>query len=214
MWIAMVGCVGDWFLPEFSKDFKKKYPKLWTRKKIRNPGTILHETELGRLCRIMQFNLKGQSRQVLDAIRLMTRIKDPYQIIEGKTQEGKSIYRNFEQINKVYEDIRSRVQVGREKLIVFEYNDGHALTADLSNEIQYYNPDKLILIAREKNDEMKCSLRSEEMNVRKILEASIIGIEGYGGGHEHACGAAVKKKDFDRFVLNLKSEIDKVTTSK
>jgi len=45
----------------------------------------------------------------------------------------------------------------------------------------------------------------------KLLEGltrALIGIEGYGGGHEHACGAAIKKHDFKRFVENLRRELD------
>ncbi len=29
MWIAMCGCIGDSFLPEFTKEFEEKYPDLW-----------------------------------------------------------------------------------------------------------------------------------------------------------------------------------------
>ena len=28
LWIAMVGCVGDWFIPEYHKEFSIKYPQL------------------------------------------------------------------------------------------------------------------------------------------------------------------------------------------
>lgn len=205
LWIAMVGCTGDWFIPEFSKEFSEEYPELLPKDlKIRNPGTILHETNLGKLCRIIQFNLKAQTKQAMTAIKILTRIADPYDIIEQKTSQGKLIYKQYHKLNEIYQNIKSRVKVSEERVVVFEYSDDYSLTSDLSNEIQYYNPDKLILIARFKDDEMKCSLRSENLDVRHVLERSLIGIEGYGGGHEHACGACVKKKDFDKFVDNLR----------
>lgn len=210
MWIAMVGCIGDWFIPEFYKEFIKEYPDLWDKKlKIRNPGTVLHETRQGMLCRIIQFNMKGTTKEIQDAIRVMKKVKNPYDIIDKRTPEGKFIYKHFEKVNTVYERIKSKVKIGTEKVIVFIYDDSYVLTGDLSNEIQYYNPDKLIVISREKVDDMICSLRSENLNVREILEKSLIGIEGYGGGHDHACGCSVKKKDFDRFVENLKNNTPK-----
>jgi single-stranded DNA-specific DHH superfamily exonuclease len=37
MWLAMVGCVGDWFIPSFKDEFCKKYPDLIDCK-IKDPG--------------------------------------------------------------------------------------------------------------------------------------------------------------------------------
>ena len=48
---------------------------------------------------------------------------------------------------------------------------------------------------REKDDEMRMSLRSNK-KLPPIIEKALEGIEGYGGGHEYACGACVKKKNF------------------
>ena len=28
MWISMIGCIGDWYWPDFASDFKEKYPDL------------------------------------------------------------------------------------------------------------------------------------------------------------------------------------------
>jgi single-stranded DNA-specific DHH superfamily exonuclease len=210
LWIAMVGCSGDWFIPEFSKKFIKEYPDLWDKKiKIRNPGSVLYETRLGMLDKIIQFNTKGTIREVQDSIRVMKKIKNPYDIIDQKTPEGKFIYKRFEKINKGYEDIKSRVKITDDRLLLFVYNDNNSVTGDLSNEIQYHNPSKLVVIAREKTDSIICAIRSENLIVRDILEKSLIGINGHGGGHEHACGASVDKKDFDKFVENLRANTPK-----
>jgi len=34
------------------------------------------------------------------------------------------------------------------------------------------------------------------------------GLEGYGGGHEYACGANIKEADFNEFVKRMKENID------
>src|SRR3989344_4848685 len=44
MWISMVGCIGDYFLPEFTKEFSKRYPKLVNKL---NLDKIKFDSELG-----------------------------------------------------------------------------------------------------------------------------------------------------------------------
>ncbi len=41
-----------------------------------------------------------------------------------------------------------------------------------------------------------------------IIEKALVGISGYGGGHEHACGACVKVEDFNQFIDNFKKELN------
>ena len=94
-------------------------------------------------------------------------------------------------------------------MIVFTYSEKKmSFTGDLSNELLYMFPEKIILVAREKGGEMKCSLRSSgPVSVSEILKKALVGIDGYGGGHEHACGACIKNKDFKRFVENIKKQL-------
>ena len=60
---------------------------------------------------------------------------------------------------------------------------------------------------REKQDEIKMSLRYTKP-ILPALKKSLKDVEGYGGGHEYACGANVKTKDFKRFVENMRKELD------
>jgi len=94
------------------------------------------------------------------------------------------------------------------KMLLFTYSNTMSFTGDLSNELLYRFPKKLIIVAREKSGEMKCSLRSSgHVSVSNILKKALVGIDGYGGGHEHACGACIKKEDFTRFVENIRKEL-------
>ena len=54
---------------------------------------------------------------------------------------------------------------------------------------------------------MKISIRSKSVIIPPILEKALEGVEGFGGGHEYACGANVKKKDFDRFIESFKKQL-------
>ena len=94
------------------------------------------------------------------------------------------------------------------KILLFTYSNIMSFTGDLSNELLYRFPKKLIIVAREKSGEMKCSLRSSgHVSVSNILKKALVGLDGYGGGHEHACGACIKKEDFKRFVENIRKEL-------
>jgi single-stranded DNA-specific DHH superfamily exonuclease len=94
------------------------------------------------------------------------------------------------------------------KLVVFKYSDDKtSFTSELSNEAIYRHPEKILLIAREKNDEMKCSLRSSKIILPPIIEKCLVGLEGYGGGHELACGLNIKTRDFDEFLRRFREMI-------
>ncbi|MBI4141280.1 DHH family phosphoesterase, partial [Candidatus Woesearchaeota archaeon] len=92
-------------------------------------------------------------------------------------------------------------------VFVFTYSDDElSLTKDVANELLYRFPDKIIILGRERSGEVRCSLRSAKHNVQKMLENALVGVQGYGGGHEHACGASIKKEDFEQFVNNIRKE--------
>lgn len=208
MWIAMVGCTSDWFIPDFYKKFSEKYPELLPKDlKIKNPGTVLYETKLGLLCKIIGFNLKYSSKDAMTAVKILSRITDPLDIIDQRTPEGKYLYKKYLHINEVYERVKSWVKITPERLVLCEYENMQAFSKELSNDLMYAYPEKFILIARKKNDRYICSLRAEKFNVREIQERALVGIDGYGGGHEHACGGAVKEHDWQRFLENLRREL-------
>ena len=87
---------------------------------------------------------------------------------------------------------------------VFTYKeDSMSFTKDIANELLYRHPENPVVVGREKGDEVKLSIRAANHIIPPILQKALRGIEGYGGGHEHACGACVKTHDFERFIDNL-----------
>ena len=61
LWIAMAGCIGDWYLPDFLEKFREKYPDLIDTP-AKDPGLIYFSTKMGTLVRIFSFILKGSTR--------------------------------------------------------------------------------------------------------------------------------------------------------
>jgi single-stranded DNA-specific DHH superfamily exonuclease len=207
MWVAMAGCISDWFIPPFEDEFIERYPDLLP-KKLKSPDKVLFETEIGKLGRIMSMILKGDTKDVMACVRILTRINDPYEILSQTTSQGRHIFKRYEKIITQYNRLVESVNVGKEKLIVFTYQESTmSFTGDLSNDLLYRYPKKVIIIAREKSSEMKCSIRSSDVELPSLIQKALNGVEGYGGGHKHACGACIKVKDFDLFIENFTAEL-------
>ncbi|MAG08110.1 hypothetical protein CMO89_01450 [Candidatus Woesearchaeota archaeon] len=206
IWIAMAGAVGDWTLPDFLPKFREEYPCLLP-KEIKKPEDALYNSKLGNLVRIFSFILKGKSSEVMSCVKILTRVKQPEEILEQKTAQGKYVYKKYNKVNLQYQELLKEALKESKKskdFLMFIYKNKNSFTSDLSNEMIYKFPEKIILIGREKNGEVKCSLRSSKAILPPVLEKALKNIDGYGGGHEHACGVCVKEKDFERFLKKLK----------
>ncbi|MBI2564596.1 DHH family phosphoesterase [Candidatus Woesearchaeota archaeon] len=209
LWIATVGSIGDWYMPPFAEEFSKKYPELLP--KVMPVEEALYKTPVGTLVKVFSFNLKGSTSEVNTSIKILTRIESPYEILQQSSSAGRLLWNKYlkvaDEYNKLLE--KALANVKKNKLIIFTYEeDKLSLTKDLANELIARHPDKVIILGRRKNGEYRCSLRSgEKVRLDIALQKSLIGIEGYGGGHEQACGAAIKEKDFEQFIDNLKKNI-------
>jgi len=210
LWLAVCGCVGDWYLPEdLLPEFRKKYPDLLPET-IKTVEQALFETKVGLIAKIFSFNLKGKTQEVMKAIKVLTRIESPYELLNQETPKARLIYKKFEQVNQKYEELLARAlkNVKKDEIFIFTYTEDQlSLTKDLANELLYRQPDKIIILGREKLGELRCSLRSAKYDLSQILKKALIGIQGYGGGHEHACGASIKKEDFEIFIENIRNEV-------
>jgi single-stranded DNA-specific DHH superfamily exonuclease len=210
MWLAEIGAVSDWHLPSFNKEFTEKYPKLLSTK-IKKPDKAIYESELGKLISIFSMILKGKTSDVIKCVKVLTRIQEPDEILKHDTPPSRFIHKRYKKVYSEYKKVLNQVlkQEVDDKLIIFIYSaDRMSFTKELSNEILYRFPKKVILIAREKSGEMKCSLRSPpNVLLPPILQKALFTVQGYGGGHEHACGAVIKKEDFPQFIENLKKQL-------
>src|SRR3989344_1687600 len=98
----------------------------------------------------------------------------------------------------------------KDGVLVYVYpSDKNSFTGAISNELIYKFPDKLIVIAREKDGNLRVSMRSSSIVINKILPIALDGVKGYGGGHEYACGANIDKHDFDKFIEQLRAAAKK-----
>src|SRR3989338_1955064 len=211
LWLATVGCIADWFMPPFIEELKEKYPDM-IGEQHKTVVDILYNTKLGHLIRVVSFILKGKNDDVHKSIKVMEKIASPYEVLNQETAQGRFLYKRYEQANKLFEPLQKEIMAAaghsNDKLVVYTYKDDKtSFTSDLSNEAVYRFPDKIIIVAREKNNEMKCSLRSTKISLPPLIEKALAGLGGYGGGHENACGLNVKSSDFEEFLRRFKEMI-------
>lgn len=208
LWMAMVGAVGDWTLPEFSSDFCNEYPDLLDPS-IKEPGKALFESELGHLIKIISFMLKGNTRRINSAIMSLLKVNSPYEILHQSSPPGKFIYKGVESIEKEYnKHLEEAKRAAKDNFLIYLYEGKRfSFTKELSNELLYLFPDKLIIVGRETKGIFKLSIRASNVELPPIVEAALQGLSGSGGGHEHACGAEVKHDDLDLFIERIKNFI-------
>lgn len=208
LWIGAIGTIADWHLPkEMAKEFSEKYNDLLPSPDLK-PEQALFTTKAGKLARILSFVIMGKTSDANRRIELLIKMETPYEILNQETEAGKKIYKAFEKINVAYESLIKEADssVKNEKLVVFTYASNLSITKDIANEMLFKHPEKIILIGREHGDEVKMSLRSSNP-ILPALKKTFEKVPGFGGGHEHACGAVVKKKDFEDFVAQFKKEL-------
>jgi len=205
LWMAMVGCVADWFVPEFAEEFSKKYPQILPR--VGEPGYMLFDTDMGKLARVVSSILKGPTSDVYHCISALEKIKEPDEILEEKTPAGKFLLKYHKKINKVYEKLLQKAlsEAGTGNFVVFTYPMTKlSLSGELANEMLYRLPGKFIIIGRIKRESVAFSMRSISQVIPPLLKEALEGLEGYGGGHEHACGGSISIGDFPVLIERLK----------
>ena len=207
MWISTVGSIADWFIPEFFQEFKSRYPNLIDNQKT--PEKIIFESKFGELVKILSLLLKGKTADVRRNISIISKMKDPYELLEQKTSRGRFMYRQYLKIKKQYDLLLGQaINVKSDKILLFIYPSTRmSFTSELSNELLYKFPDKLIIVGREKGDEVKLSFRSKKLVLPPLIEKALIGVKGYGGGHDNAAGGNIARDDFHTFIDNLRNQL-------
>ncbi|MBR9693334.1 DHH family phosphoesterase [Candidatus Woesearchaeota archaeon] len=210
LWLATVGAVADWHVPDYIKEFEKEYKDLLPPKYKKVEDLLFNpKSGVGKLARIISFNLKGTVQETMKSVLVLTRIETPYEILNQTTPRGKYLYKKYKRLADKYHALLERAKAAfdeNEKVLIFTYEDDQmSLTSDLSNELLYLFPEQLIMIARRHNGEYKYSLRSAgKYEIPLLLEKALKGVEGYGGGHTYACGGCVAEKDDEKFVKAIK----------
>ena len=211
LWLAAVGIIGDWQLSEVTKEFSKKYKDL-LNPKIKKPDTALFETDIGKIIRIFQFLLKGQTKKVYQRIKILTRIHSPYELLNGTTPKARLLLKEYKPVETAYKELLKQGEecLTKDKFLIFKYyEDKISMSTDVSNELLHNHPKKIIFVARDRNGYVKGSIRCAFLDIAAMMPEVLNGLDGYGGGHEHACGFSISTDDWDEFINRFKELVKK-----
>lgn len=205
LWIATIGCLADWYFPNFIDQFIEKYPDLLSKKA--DLGKAVFIEPISELIKVFSFLLKGQQGEVRKNIKVLQKIESPYEILREETSQGTYLHKKFIQVNKEYSSLLKegkKLYNKEDPLLVFKYSEKKwSFTSDLSNELSYLFQDKLIIVCRKKSGEYRCSIRAKR-DILEIVQRSLEGLNGLGGGHSQACGVMIKENDWELFLQRLR----------
>jgi len=210
-WISAMGCIADCYLPDFLDKFKKENPELLAGKS-KTAFDVYYNTELGRIARILAFGLLDKTSNVVLMLKFLMKAQSISDLIQ-ENASTKSFLSRFEFINEKYQKLlkKAEEQVREDKkgkLLFFSYGGDMSISQELSNELIYKYPKKVVVVIYSNGGKANISIRGA-IDVRNLLSKSIADIEGAtGGGHEHSCGGRISADSISKFRDNLVREMN------
>lgn len=204
LWIAVIGCISDHFMPEFIEEFKKRYPEFWG--KVKEPNEAYYETEIGRITKSLNFGLKDSITNVVQLQNFLIKCAGPDDVF-SEINDNSAFRKKYGEIRQKYNSLLNEASTFKYgKLIFFKYGGDLSISSELSNELYHNNPKKYVMVVYTKGSISNISLRGKK--IRDILIKVLKNFEGAtGGGHEDAVGARMKTEDVDKFKKALEEEI-------
>lgn len=206
LWIAIIGCISDKFTPPFYDEFEEKYPDLSVKSK--EALDIYYKSQIGRIARIFSFGLKDRTTNVINMIRFLIKSKSPYEILE-ENNKNYSLHHRFRQVESKYQKLFEKaISIGKKqgKILFFQYGGDLSISAELSNELRYFFPDKIVVVAYVKGAKVNISVRGPKSR-NLLLEAIKDFEDATGGGHEDAVGGQIRIEDLEIFKKNLEKSL-------
>lgn len=207
LWLAVVGCIADHYLPDFVSEFKEHYPDFWGA--VKEPFDAYFNTEIGKIAIALNFGLKDSVSNVVRLQNFLISCQGPGDVfLEGASNYA--LRKKYMEIRKKYDALLGKAQkCATREMVFFEYSGELSISADLSNELSYRHRGKYVVVAYKNGAISNLSLRGR--GVRNILEKVLREFkDASGGGHENAVGARIKTEDLGKFKELLEEEIEKV----
>ena len=202
LWLAIMGCIGDVYMPDFAEDFEKISPELFNSKI--SAFDALNSTEMGKMVRMLNFGLMDSISNVVRLIKYLFKAKNAYDLLE-ENQYTKQFHKRYAQLNEFFnKQVGKAEEIVDEKssVIFFTYSGNTSMSSEIANRLFYNHRDKLIIVAFKRPEKANISIRGK--NALEVTKKAIEGIEGAtGGGHVEATGAMVPIDYFEKFKENV-----------
>lgn len=205
IWIAVMGCVADHYLPSFATEFAQRFPELWG-KEIAKPFDAYYRTEIGTLARALNFGLKDSASNVEKLQMYLLSCRSPHDVL-AESSDNEAFRSVCTSLRERYEQLlASAEQMIRGNLLFFVYGGTVSMSSDLSNELSYRHPASYVVVVYQKGAIVNISMRGK--GVKTILARLLTQFsDARGGGHEDAVGARLKTSDLEKFRMLLEQEI-------
>ena len=221
LWIAVVGCISDHFIPDFYSEFEKKYPDLAISSE--SAMEIYFKSSIGKIAKIFNAALKDRTTNVVNMLKFLMKVKTPYEVLEESSQNY-TIHQKFNEISEKIKKLLDKVEKNDKapksvpsvkgdintegKILFFQYGGELSISADLANELKYNFPNKIVVVSYVKDTKVNISIRGN--NIREIVLEGIRGLEGAtGGGHKNAVGVRVRVEDLEKFKEKFSELVEK-----
>jgi len=204
LWLAVVGCISDRYVPDFYPKFVKIYPDLAI--KAKDAFDIFYKSQIGKIVKMLGFALKDRISNVVKMIKFLAVVKSPYEVLE-EGNKNHEMHLRFKQIYQKYYKLleKAKAVANESRVLFFQYGGDLSISADLSNELSYLFPQKIIVVVYITGIKANISVRGKK--IRGVVLKAIKEIKGAtGGGHEDAVGCQVRVEDLGRFRENIEQE--------
>ena len=205
MWIAVLGCISDSYLPDFYYELAEKYPDLTI--KTNNAFDVLYKSKIGSISRLFSDGLKDKTSNVVNMLRYLIKVKSPYEVLE-ENPKNRSFHKRSEHIHGKYQLLLGKAKnlyKEKNKVLFFKYSGDLSISGELSNELSYNFPEKIIAVAYVKGGRVNLSLRGK--GIKEKFLRFIEGLDGAsGGGHKDAVGGVIKADNLNDFRKKLEED--------
>lgn len=108
--------------------------------------------------------------------------------------------------------IKKAIKLNQDKKIaIYSHGGETSFNRQITEECLFKLPTVEVMFCsfEKKDSEMiPCSIRSKSLSIEPLVKKSLKTVQGFGGGHELACGAAISSKDFNRFRGNFTKYVE------
>ncbi len=205
LWIAVLGCIADKFIPSFYSDFLEKYPELGLKSK--DAFEILYDSSIGKIARIIGSGLKDRTSLVMQMIRFLIKVKTPEEVLEENSNNA-FFHQRFTFIDLKLKKYlkKAREEYENNGFLFFKYSGETSMSADIANRLSHEFKGIVIVVAFVKGARVNLSIRGKAVKekILKILESLPFAT---GGGHNDAVGAQVGVDQLEEFEEKLKDMV-------
>lgn len=207
LWIAAIGVIGDYQVQEsraLIEKVIKMYPPLFENITVDNKS--LRKTTFGSLARSLDSISSVKFHEGCNqAVNLLLKSRTPYDALNRKIPEVKRLFNihdgyhsNLRKLEAEFKDNHEKIG----KIYYFKVKSEYSVKSTLSTELGAKYPSKVVIIAQDDGKLTHASLRNQsgKYDLNEIIQKSIKGLHGRGGGHKKAAGVALQRTDFGIFL--------------